>query len=90
MKADFLKGMDVEIEDPWKPIETAPKDARILLGGGEMFCEKSEGWIKGACAAHWCDDYWLVGGAESGYVCLSYDNPTHWMHLPQPPKTDKL
>lgn len=72
----------------WQPIETAPKDGtRILLGGGKMFCEALEDWVTAPLSAQWEHSYWLVGGTESGYVCLGVDDPTHWMPLPAPPES---
>lgn len=70
----------------WKPIETAPKDRMILLGGGKWgsgeeadsaivtghWREKTGRWISTLCE---CDNYFL--DAESP--------PTHWMQLPAPP-----
>lgn len=80
MKADFLKGMDAEIEDPWKPIETAPKDGTDVLvwDGSEIFLVWWDSKAEGG------DGIWVRGDH-------SMHRPvTHWMALPQPPKTDKL
>ena len=64
----------------WQPIETAPKDgSRIILTDG--------GFVD---AAEW-DGYegWIVNVESSSgfnYYNKFYD-ATHWMPLPQPPRT---
>lgn len=70
----------------WRPIETAPKD------GTRIWC-----WFhyddedSGAYAVRWDrNEYeesknWTLDDGES--ATLSYDPPTHWMPLPQPPNT---
>lgn len=59
----------------WQPIETAPKDTMkaILLYSPE-----------GEQIGFWCerfDQYLTVDGGE-----MLWDDPTHWMPLPAPPK----
>lgn len=56
----------------WRPIETAPKDGRLLL-----MCRES-----GFCAfiGHFEYGAWMEG--ETGIL----RDPTHWMPLPEPPK----
>ena len=64
----------------WQPIETAPKDVRILFY-----------WLKGysgrgtkvEIGAHNQDEYYDFDGAMFLY------EPTHWMTLPDPPKEDQ-
>lgn len=65
----------------WQPIETAPKDADIQLGG--------PGWVR---HGYW-DKYekvhgaWTSGRVSSwGYEEVELLDPTHWMPLPEPPK----
>ena len=71
----------------WQPIETAPKDGRLILAtndfGGMVLC-----W--------WGKDYndesyegWLSGDGDGYSTGLYYSplNPTHWMPLPKPPET---
>lgn len=76
----------VQAVPDWQPIETAPKDGRLIFVGHE----------KGVWAARYNDIF------SSGYkptnpwrsMLLNHDHirhnhsltPTHWMPLPQPPK----
>ena len=55
----------------WQPIETAPRDGKIILIYGEDF-----GVTEGRCD----QGYWLVFWYHTDV------NPTHWMPLPEPPK----
>lgn len=64
----------------WQPIETAPKDQRILVWTGvEMYC------------AHWAkniftdDEAWIVAqwGDNRDQALV---RPTHWMPLPEQPE----
>lgn len=54
----------------WQPIETAPKDRRILLFQGGVW---KGGWDE-------CERKWMGAGAGVFIV-----QPTHWMELPTPP-----
>ena len=66
----------------WQPIETAPKDNRILVWNGKDMFVVHHGinWITGDVA----------------YIVAQWDNktnqvltrPTHWMPLPPAPKLD--
>lgn len=62
----------------WQPIETAPKDGRLLLvfdrsGRGSMVA-----WYDlGSWQSHELDSPW------GGNYCPT---PTHWMPLPEPPE----
>ncbi len=63
----------------WLPIETAPKDKRILVRSGQE-----------VYAAHWAknittdDEAWIVAewGTEGDQALVK---PTHWMSLPETP-----
>ena len=63
----------------WQPIETAPKDKRVL-----ELLPKS-----GVASGEWNsfgNDWWC--GMCGGYECDSAfddEQPTHWMPLPSPP-----
>lgn len=65
----------------WQPIETAPEDTPVLIFDGNMICvaEFSKYW-KGH-AGDW--DCVGAGGYEWDNT---FDNPTHWMPLPDAPK----
>ena len=65
-----------EISMNWQPIETAPKDATVLIGDAG-----------GVHVAFW----WETTTGYSGWtVCgpapQEQFNPTHWMPLPEPPE----
>lgn len=69
--------------DPWQPIETAPKDQVILLFAGL----KKDGKVY---APHVNVGYWTE---QFGWTCLVYSHqefahiePTHWMPRPAFPK----
>lgn len=55
----------------WRPIETAPKDeTRVLL---------ARAGIPSMHTAFWRGGVWMCGGHQY------FNNPTHWMPLPEPP-----
>jgi hypothetical protein len=66
----------------WQPIETAPKDGReVLLLGAD-----------GIRIASWSDRFrremWDTGYAsECDGDPIEVERPTHWMPLPDPPRT---
>ena len=75
----------------WQPIETAPKDGTwILLAGGKVEDDEDEFRM---AIAKWTnylsgrttDWHWQHCFYDGGYYG-SYDGPTHWMPLPEPPK----
>ena len=81
---DFLSKMPkVEIEQQWRPIETAPKDGTWVLlwwketpTGSECFDE----WSPEQAVGKWHYDCWMR--------CSEYSvggTPTHWMPLPKTP-----
>lgn len=66
-----------ELENPWQPIETASKEHQIELLGYDADI--------GVYNMHWrheIDSYCYTWNQD---VC----NPTHWMPLPQPPKSEE-
>jgi hypothetical protein len=77
----------------WKPIETAPKDKRILL----FYSDESRVHSRVVCGA-WNDDkynrkprpYWsndLVSIFGLNYARAHV--PTHWMTLPEKPEAQQ-
>jgi len=81
----------------WQPIETAPKDGtRILISNGDYVCEakmesreyESEEYVRterdGSVISRRSKrtDYWWRPTLDWAY------DATHWMPLPEPPKTD--
>jgi hypothetical protein len=65
---------NLEIDMEWQPIETAPKDKRILLG------RVGHPWAFTAC---WRDYYkhWSTGSSSMDF----FAEPTHWMQAPEAP-----
>ena len=76
----------------WQPIETAPRDTRVLLYAEEgeegIVTGKENGYVgmDGEYREHWFmfDGYDL---GDSDYLRMIV--PTHWMPLPEPPKGEK-
>lgn len=70
----------------WKPIETAPKDAAVLLFGKTapeermVICSKPV-----VFSGYWSrlDESWCASGSHWDGP---FFEPTHWMPLPEPPK----
>ena len=67
----------------WMPIETAPKD------GTDVLLFTKEGIIQGYFTYfEW--DQTVVYATYDGSGCVAfYREPTHWMPLPPPPKTEE-
>lgn len=64
----------------WQPIETAPKDGRmVLLYPSRCWVEECDRGEVG----YWDADFGEWGG--EGPRAEDYRGPTHWMPLPQPP-----
>ena len=64
----------------WQPIETAPKDGRmVLLFPSRCWAEDSDRGEVG----YWDNDFHDWGGL--GSAAEDYTGPTHWMPLPSPP-----
>jgi hypothetical protein len=65
----------------WQPIETAPKDADVLL----LF---AEGW--GVQPGYWDEHRWLcVETQDLTGGSMGDSGPTHWMPLPDPPPSHR-
>ena len=67
----------------WQPIETAPKDGRLILAYGLW-----EGEVNGVgemqiAVVKANNVYYPIVGADVYAAWLS--EPTHWMPLPEPP-----
>jgi hypothetical protein len=60
----------------WQPIETAPRDGTEII-----VCRRFEG-RKFMGVVMWDGRYWTIDYGFPFY----FDNPTHWMPLPEPPK----
>ncbi|WP_427916320.1 DUF551 domain-containing protein [Stenotrophomonas maltophilia] len=60
----------------WKPISSAPRDGTEVLlwdGSGQAVC-------------HWDGKHWALIYTGWHAVDSQFDDPTHWMPLPEPPK----
>jgi hypothetical protein len=66
----------------WQPIETAPKDGTRLLG---YDVESSDMAVVYWCEKPWTREWRLV--VCGGWAEDDEWEPTHWMPLPDPPKT---
>jgi len=65
------------IASQWQNISTAPRDGTVILLWAPAWRWPSTGWT-------FADDPWQecpYGGGKKEW------QPTHWMHLPQPPLT---
>ena len=70
-------------EQTWQPIETAPKDGRL------MFVVRGFGVTNLNCGAraYTTDPYCVWPGDDGGWVRWPHPfPPTHWMSLPPAPK----
>jgi hypothetical protein len=73
-------------ERGWQPIETAPRDKAILIGGGLFqFYDYSKTKFEGVSIAYWYQDHWR-GSNLDGHEEWNIHWPTHWMPLPESPK----
>lgn len=78
--ASEILALRCDVEQLWQPIETAPKDKRILVWSGQEIC-----------AAHWAqnpitgDEAWVVAewGQDGDQALVK---PTYWQSLPTPPE----
>lgn len=61
--------------DGWQPIETAPRDRKILAFNAFMQVYETR----------WLDGEWPCRMDGCGRMGTWYCRPTHWMSLPEPP-----
>lgn len=75
--------MTTRMTTPWLPIDTAPKDGRlILVCGDKSYTHACVSW-DGSLAETNAPSCWAFAN-RFGYD--AYENPTHWMALPECPK----
>jgi hypothetical protein len=74
----------------WQPIETAPKDGtEILTVGTDSKNVIATKWLspgpfhRGQNGSYYAPDGWYWAGWDAAVGPV---NPTHWMHLPDPPE----
>lgn len=66
----------------WHPIETAPKDGRlILLYPSRCWCDD----VNSDCEVGYWDHDFETWAAATSTRAEDYHGPTHWMPLPDPP-----
>lgn len=73
--------------DPWRPIDTAPKDERetVLVSDGRAVGEAF--WHDGSqCYGHRGKAGWFWEADRDRLLTASNAHVTHWMPLPAPPK----
>lgn len=71
------------MSEDWQPIETAPKDRRLLLWDGHDMLIGFWGVSPSPyCFAGWTTGWETASGYDVGYAPIS---PTHWQPLPEPP-----
>lgn len=79
-----MPGMfNVEEEDMWMPIETAPRDGETAVLGYEHL--PSGLWV--IAPMYFSAGSWLLVAFHNDNTEHRM-NPTHWMPLPKPPKGD--
>ena len=74
----------------WMPIEAAPKDKPLLLLGRfwrNTRWNKDESSVFFQWTGSWIDRSLDKSGLSSGWTEYHGLQPTHWMPLPQPPKS---
>ena len=84
--ADILAQKDVEIEklrNPWQPIETAPKDGRMILVCMPRMMNLIVRSRWNRVHNHWINDDGQEGLTNPAY----YHAGDFWCELPQPPQT---
>ena len=78
-------------ESAWMDIETAPKDGTwVLVYGGGTSDEAEQRKIAVAQYSNYlnsgtCVWHWQFAWYDGGYYGV-FEEPTHWMPLPAPPK----
>jgi hypothetical protein len=65
----------------WRPIDTAPRDGKVILGFPKIYAvvgytDWAGEWVEDDASDWWC-------------ASLLVPQPTHWMPLPNPPEVEK-
>jgi hypothetical protein len=66
----------------WQNIATAPMDGSILIGRGSYGNDDVDDML--AVAMRYQGEQWLRDQDGTGFTVPCH--PTHWMHMPAPPK----
>lgn len=76
--ADYIEALRPSV---WMDIRTAPKGVDVLVCS-----EDFEGPVVAVKVSGRDADWWTFDVHELGPTPCEVTNPTHWMHLPTPPK----
>ena len=87
---------EFEYDDPWQPIETAPKGSELGLGFVEDFGPEIDLWAGKSRYPNCCWSphrkqftmlvRYLTKKGHQKRSTMVIKNPTHWMPLPNPPE----
>lgn len=67
----------------WQPIETAPKDATLIIGWSKGYANPFI--VLWTCLHQWDDPKDVFGWVEAEGDWSTGIELTHWTHLPKPP-----
>ena len=74
-----MRARIAELENPWQPIETAPKDGTVIRVSDLLGRERLASWYK---ESKYFDGHWMLKLEKIPEI-------THWMPLPPVPNEDK-
>ncbi len=77
----------LETEQKWQPIETAPKDGRVILLYGELSVSTGGAVTPRKSSNEVYIGHWHTRWQTGNFAI--WENPTHWMPLPEPPEALK-
>jgi hypothetical protein len=73
--------------NPWRPIETAPKDeTEVLLYFPNGYWATGENMVTGFWGGEPEEPAWYFSESDSKPMTAFGSCPTHWMPLPRPPE----
>ena len=72
--------------EAWKPIETAPRDGTVILLGSRGGCWIGK-WLQIYGSGYRPENPWSSLMLNHNHMGEKWMQPTHWMPLPQPPRS---